>query len=57
MSDIEIARNAKLNNIVEVAKSLDINENDLELYGKYKAKISDKVYEKLKEKKDGKLIS
>ena len=44
MSDIEIARNTKLKNIVEVAKSLDINEEDLELYGKYKAKISDNVY-------------
>ena len=56
MSDIEIARNTKLNNIVEIAKSLNINEDDLELYGKYKAKISDNVYENLKDKKDGKLI-
>ena len=56
MSDIEIARNTKLKNIVEVAKSLDINEEDLELYGKYKAKISDNVYESLKDKKDGKLV-
>ena len=36
MSDIEIARNTKLKNIVEVAKTLDINEEELELYGKYK---------------------
>jgi len=56
MSDIEIARNIKLNNIVDIAKSLDINEEDLELYGKYKAKISDKVYQNLKDKKDGKLV-
>ena len=56
MSDIEIARNAKLKNIVEVAKSIDINEEDLELYGKYKAKISDNVYTDLKDKKDGKLV-
>ena len=56
MSDIEIARNTKLKNIIEVAKSLDINEEDLELYGKYKAKISDNVYESLKDKKDGKLV-
>ena len=56
MSDIEIARNTKLRNIVEVAKSLDINEEYLELYGKYKAKISDNVYETLKDKKDGKLV-
>ena len=56
MSDIEIARNTKLKNIIEVAKSLDINDDDLELYGKYKAKISDNVYETLKDKKDGKLV-
>jgi len=56
MSDIEIARNTKLDNITKVAKELEINEDDLELYGKYKAKISDKVYKSLKNKKDGKLI-
>ena len=56
MTDIEIARNTKLKNIVEVAKSLDINEEDLELYGKYKAKISDNIYRNLKDKKDGKLV-
>ena len=56
MSDIEIARNTKLDNITKVAKELGINEDDLELYGKYKAKISEKVFKNLKEKKDGKLI-
>lgn len=56
MSDIEIARNTKLENITNIAKDIGIKEEDLELYGKYKAKISDKVYEKLKDKKDGKLI-
>jgi len=56
MSDIEIARNTKLNNIVDVAKAIGINEDNLEMYGKYKAKISNKVYENLKDKKDGKLI-
>ena len=56
MSDIEIARNTKLKNIVEIAKTLDINEEELELYGKYKAKISDNVYKSLKDKKDGKLV-
>ena len=56
MSDIEIARNTELKNIVEVAKVLDINEENLELYGKYKAKISDGVYQELNAKKDGKLI-
>ncbi len=56
MSDIEIARNTKLNKIVDVGKELEISEDDLEIYGKYKAKISESVYQKLKEKKDGKLI-
>lgn len=56
MSDIEIARNTKLENITQIAKKVGINEDDLELYGKYKAKISSDVYENLKNKKDGKLI-
>ena len=56
MSDIEIARNSKLEMINEVAKNVGISYEDLELYGKYKAKISNDVYEKIKGKKDGKLI-
>ena len=56
MSDIEIARNSKLENIVNIGKEIGINEEDLELYGKYKAKISENVYKNLKDKKDGKLI-
>ena len=56
MEDIEIARKAKLENISDIAKKVKIKEDDLELYGKYKAKISPKVFEKLKEKKNGKLI-
>jgi formate--tetrahydrofolate ligase len=56
MSDIEIARNTKLEMINEVAKNVGISDEDLELYGKYKAKISNDVYEKIKDKKDGKLI-
>ena len=56
MEDIEIARNAKLENISNIAKKVKIKEDDLELYGKYKAKISPKVFEKLKEKKNGKLV-
>ncbi len=56
MSDIEIARNTKLNKITEIAKELGIKEDDLELYGKYKAKLSENIYENLKNKKDGKLI-
>ncbi len=56
MTDIEIARNTKLDKIVDIAKKINIDENDLELYGKYKAKINETVYEKLKNKKNGKLI-
>ena len=56
MTDIEIAKSAKLENIVEIAKKIDIPEEDLELYGKYKAKISNKIEEQLKNKKEGKLI-
>lgn len=56
MGDIEIARNIKLDKILEVAKRMNIEEDDVELYGKYKAKISLNTYKKLKDKKDGKLI-
>ena len=56
MTDIEIARNTKLEKIVDVAKKIEIDEENIEQYGKYKAKISSEVYEKLKTKKDGKLI-
>ena len=47
-SDIQIAQEAKMLHIKEVAAKLDVKEDDLELYGKYKAKISEKVYEKIK---------
>ena len=56
MTDIEIARNTKLENIKEIAKKLDIDEENLEQYGKYKAKISKEVYESKKNKPDGNLI-
>ena len=56
MEDIEIARNTELKPITKIAESVNIHEDDLEQYGKYKAKISPKVYERLKNKKDGKLI-
>ena len=56
MTDIEIARNTKLEGITEIAKKIGIEDEDLELYGKYKAKISESVYEKRKDKKDGKLV-
>lgn len=56
MTDIEIARSTKLDNIVDIAKKVGIKEEDVEQYGKYKAKISEKVYENLKSKPNGKLI-
>ena len=55
-SDIEIAQEAKMLPIKEVAKKLDIEEDDLELYGKYKAKITDELWEQVKDREDGKLI-
>lgn len=56
MTDIEIAENTELKKITEIAKEIDIPEDEIEVYGKYKAKISDKLYEKLKDKENGKLI-
>ena len=55
-TDIEIAQEAKLQPITEVAKKLDLKDDDLELYGKYKAKISNEYLNSIKDKKDGKLI-
>jgi formate--tetrahydrofolate ligase len=55
-SDIEIAQEAKMLHIREVAKKLDIEEDYLEYYGKYKAKVSPALWEKIKNRKDGKLI-
>ena len=55
-SDIEIAQEAQMLDIREVAAKVGVAEDDLELYGKYKAKISDDLYSKLEDKKDGKLI-
>ena len=56
MEDIEIARNTPLEKITKIAEKLNIQEDQLEQYGKYKAKISLEVYQNLKDKKDGKLI-
>ena len=56
MGDIEIARNTKLEKIQDIAKKMNISEDELELYGKYKAKISDEVYERLKDNENGKLV-
>jgi formate--tetrahydrofolate ligase len=55
-SDIEIAQGAKLVHIKEVAAKLNIAEDDLEFYGKYKAKLSDELWDKVKDRPDGKLV-
>lgn len=55
-TDIQIAQDAKMIHIKEVAAKYNIAEDDLELYGKYKAKLSDELIEKTKSNKDGKLI-
>ena len=56
LSDIEIAQQAKMQKITDVAAKLGISEDDLELYGKYKAKLSYDLIRRVKDKKDGKLI-
>ena len=48
MKDIEIARKAKLDKITEIANKIGIDEEDLDQYGKFKAKISSNVYKKIK---------
>ena len=55
-TDIEIAQEAKMLHIREVAEKLGITEDELELYGKYKAKLSDELIERVKDEPDGKLI-
>lgn len=56
LTDIEIAQNCKMEPIVNVAKTLDISEDELEMYGKYKAKLSKELFDSLQTKPDGKLI-
>ncbi len=55
-TDIQIAQEAVLAPIKEVAGSIGIKEDDLELYGKYKAKLSDELWESIKDRPDGKLV-
>ena len=55
-TDIQIAQEATLKPIQEIAEKLDLTMDELELYGKYKAKISDEYLERIKDNKDGKLI-
>jgi formate--tetrahydrofolate ligase len=54
--DIDIARAVQLHPITDVAAQVEIKPDDLELYGKYKAKVSDSVWERVKGRPDGKLI-
>lgn len=56
LTDIEIAQNSKMKNITQIAESIGISESEIEPYGHYKAKISDSVYDRLKDKKDGRLV-
>lgn len=55
-SDIEIALEAEMEPIQNVAAKLDINADELDLYGKYKAKLTDDLWERVKDRPDGKLI-
>ena len=55
-TDIEIAQEAEMLHIKEVAKPYGISEDDLELYGKYKAKLSDELLDEIKDRPDGKLV-
>ena len=56
LTDVQIAQSAKMEPIKEIAAKVGLSEDDLELYGKYKAKISLETIERLKDKKDGKLV-
>ena len=56
LSDIEIAQNAKMKKITEIAAMVGVSEDDFEPYGHYKAKLSENLFEKLKDTPDGKLI-
>ena len=55
-TDVEIAQEAEMQHISKIAAVLDINEDDLEMYGKYKAKISLDAWNKVKDKPNGKLV-
>ena len=56
MTDIEIARNTELKKIEELANEIGIEDEEIELYGKYKAKINQKAIDRLKNEKNGKLV-
>jgi len=56
LSDIEIANSVQMKPITDIAAELGLTEDDISLYGKYKAKIDSNQLEQLKDKEDGKLI-
>ncbi|MBQ6006735.1 MAG: formate--tetrahydrofolate ligase [Selenomonadaceae bacterium] len=56
LSDVEIAQNAKVEKITAAAERLGLTEDDLEFYGKFKAKISPDVWQRVKDNPDGKLV-
>lgn len=56
LTDIQIAQSCKMEPIVEIASKLELSEDELELYGKYKAKLSNELWKRFKGKKDGKLV-
>ncbi|WMI72618.1 formate--tetrahydrofolate ligase [Aminobacterium sp. MB27-C1] len=56
LSDIEIAQQAQMKPIVEIASQLGIDEEELELYGKYKAKVTYGLWDRIKDREDGKLV-
>ena len=55
-TDIQIAQEAQMAHIRDVAANVGIMEEELEFYGKYKAKLSDEVWERIKDRPDGKLV-
>lgn len=56
LSDIQIAQQAVLKPITKIAQELDIEEEELEPYGRYKAKVNDKLFQRVKDRKDGRLV-
>ena len=56
LTDIQIAQNAKMEHISKIAAQIGLGENDIDYYGKYKAKITQDVFKKVENNKDGKLV-
>ena len=56
LTDVEIAQQAEIKNITDIAEKLGLNEDDIELYGKFKAKICAEVWNRIKDNDNGKLI-